>query len=150
MWPEIISSEVMTPLWWQPLKPDPPVRHALPVTLPCPTTAVGLFFALAASSASLAPAPGIQWAKGVDRATAAIRPLTSHALPMHPESNMEITIIAFPVHKNEWLLCEFPNIYGFSEQSKELYEMYTHFRQFFGSWYDLFLSYLSETIFILF
>lgn len=87
----------MTPLWWQPLKPDPPVRHALPVTLPCPTTAVRLFFALAASCASLAPAPGIQWVKGVDRATAAIRPLTSHALPV-PNSTRNPTWKSLSLH----------------------------------------------------
>lgn len=28
MWPEIISPKVMTALWWQPLKPDPPLWHA--------------------------------------------------------------------------------------------------------------------------
>lgn len=43
MRPKMISPEVMTALWWQPLKPDPPVRHALLVTLSWPTTAAGLF-----------------------------------------------------------------------------------------------------------
>lgn len=62
--PEIISPKVMTALWWQPLKPDPPVWHALPVTLSWPTTAAGLFFAPATSVASLAPAPGTRWAWG--------------------------------------------------------------------------------------
>ena len=51
-------------------------------SLSCPTTAAGLFFALAASGASLAPAPGTWWTRGADRANAAIRPITSHAMPM--------------------------------------------------------------------
>lgn len=54
MWPEIISPKVMTALWWQPLKLDPPLWRAPPVTLSGPTTAAGLFFALP----SLAPASG--------------------------------------------------------------------------------------------
>lgn len=51
-------------------------------SLSCPTTAAGLFFAPAASRASLAPAPGTWWTRVADRADAAIRPLTSHAMPM--------------------------------------------------------------------
>lgn len=51
-------------------------------SLSCPTTAAGLFFAPAASGASLAPAPGTWWTRVADRADAAIRPLTSHAMPM--------------------------------------------------------------------
>lgn len=34
MRPEIISPKVMTALWWQPLKPDPPLWHAPPSLSP--------------------------------------------------------------------------------------------------------------------
>lgn len=44
----------------------------------------GYFLPRLLAGASLAPAPGTWWARGVDGANAAIRPLTSHALPMAP------------------------------------------------------------------
>lgn len=68
---------------------------------PLPDNCSGVIF----SGASLAPAHGTGWARGADRANAAIRPLTSPPpadAKRHQEPYTENTVMASHIERKEW------------------------------------------------